>query len=54
MDRAVALDTNLIFSGWGGDEFISTGHLGIDLDLLLDLKLGAFFRRNPVNTQGSL
>ena len=30
-DRASLLGVNLIFSGWGGDEFISTGHSGIDL-----------------------
>ncbi len=46
-DRAAAEGVNLLFSGWGGDEFISTGHSGIDLDLLRGLKPGLFFRRNP-------
>ncbi len=49
-DKAVTLGVNLLFSGWGGDEFISTGHSGIDLDLLRGLRLRTFFHRNPVNT----
>jgi len=47
--QAVKTGTNLIFSGWGGDEFISTGDRGIELDLLRELRLQAFFRRNPVS-----
>ena len=47
--RAGELNTNLIFSGWGGDEFISITDRGIDTDLLAGMKLGAFFRRNPVS-----
>ena len=39
---------NLIFSGWGGDEFISSGHSGIDLDLLRRMKFSLFLRRSPV------
>jgi asparagine synthase (glutamine-hydrolysing) len=46
--QAAANGTNLIFSGWGGDEFISTGDRGIETDLLRGLKLAAYFRRNPV------
>jgi len=37
---------NLIFSGYGGDEFISKGDRGIDTDLLINLQLKSFFRRN--------
>jgi asparagine synthase (glutamine-hydrolysing) len=48
-EQAVKVNTNLIFSGWGGDEFVSTGDRGIELDLLLGLKLRTFFRRNSVN-----
>lgn len=48
LGQAVARNTNLIFSGWGGDEFISTGDRGIEQDLLRRLKLRAFFRRNPI------
>ena len=33
----------------GGDEFVSTGDRGIELDLLRRLKLRTFFRRNPVS-----
>ncbi len=47
--QAVSVSTNLIFSGWGGDEFISTGDRGIDNDLLRKLRLREFFNRNPLN-----
>jgi asparagine synthase (glutamine-hydrolysing) len=40
--------TNLLFSGWGGDEFISTGDRGIETDLLRRLNLRTWLRRNPV------
>jgi asparagine synthase (glutamine-hydrolysing) len=40
--------TNLIFSGWGGDEFISHGDRGIETDLLRRLKFRTYFKRNPV------
>ena len=46
--QAAEVNTNLIFSGWGGDEFISTGDRGIEQDLLRELRLRTFFRRNPV------
>ncbi len=48
MDQAAAKGVNLIFSGWGGDEFVSTGDRGIETDLLRGLHLGMYFRRNPV------
>lgn len=47
-EQASACGTNLIFSGWGGDEFISTGDRGIETDLLTRLSLSTYFRRNPV------
>lgn len=47
--QAVEYKTNLVFSGWGGDEFISTGDRGIEIDLLLHLKWGTFFHRNKVS-----
>jgi asparagine synthase (glutamine-hydrolysing) len=46
--KAAEMKINLIFSGWGGDEFISTGERGINLDLLRGLHLKTFFRRNPI------
>jgi asparagine synthase (glutamine-hydrolysing) len=46
MEQAVRKNTNLIFSGWGGDEFISTGDRGIETDLLSGFKLKTYFRRN--------
>ena len=48
LDQAAAAGTNLMFSGWGGDEFISTGDRGIETDLLRGLHLKTYFRRNPV------
>lgn len=47
--QAAARGTNLLFSGWGGDEFISTGDRGIELDLLRELRLGLFFRRSRIS-----
>lgn len=46
--QAVEVKANLIFSGWGGDDFISTGTWIMELDLLRRMRLSAFFRRNPV------
>ncbi len=43
-DRGV----NLIFSGWGGDEYISTADRGIETDLLRSFKFREFLARNPV------
>lgn len=48
LGQAAANGTNLLFSGWGGDEFISTGDRGIDTDLLRRLNFRTYFRRNPV------
>lgn len=41
-------NVNLIFSGWGGDEFFSKGASGVNLDLILQLKLSLFFKRNSI------
>lgn len=46
--QAAVAGTNLLFSGWGGDEFISIADSGIDQDLLRGLHFRTFFRRNPV------
>ena len=46
--RAATEGNNLIFSGWGGDEFISTGDRGIETDLLRHLRFKTYFKRNPV------
>jgi asparagine synthase (glutamine-hydrolysing) len=35
--------TNLIFSGWGGDEFISMRNRGIDADLIREFDWALFF-----------
>lgn len=48
LDQIKERNTNLIFSGWGGDEFISTGVCPIEFDLLRKLQLRTFFRRNSV------
>lgn len=46
--QAAKTNTNLIFSGWGGDEFISTGDRGIELDLLRKFKFALYLKRNPL------
>ncbi len=38
---------SLLFSGWGGDEFISLNNRGVDSDLFFNLQWKLFFRRNP-------
>ncbi len=48
LETAADKNVNMIFSGWGGDEFISTGDRGIETDLLRRLHLRTYFRRNPV------
>jgi len=48
LEQAAALNVNLLFSGWGGDEFISTGSRSIDADLLYGFHWRAFFRRHPL------
>ena len=40
--------TNLLFSGWGGDEFISFGSTGVDSDLFFNGQWKAFFKKNPI------
>lgn len=39
---------NLLFSGWGGDEFISIGHRGIDADLIRQFNWGSFLKKYPI------
>jgi len=41
---------NLIFTGWGGDEFLSKGERGINSDLIARLNWGLFFKRNPISS----
>lgn len=48
IEQAVSLNVNLMFSGWGGDEFVSTGSRAIESDLLRRMRFGLFFRRHPV------
>lgn len=38
---------SLLFSGWGGDEFISLNNRGVDSDLFFNLQWKLFFGRNP-------
>jgi asparagine synthase (glutamine-hydrolysing) len=46
--QAADVGVNLIFSGWGGDEFVSTAAPSIETDLLRSMKLGLYLRRNQV------
>lgn len=41
--------TNLLFSGWGGDEFFSLTSMGIDCDLVFEGDWRAFFTKNPLS-----
>lgn len=47
LEQARDKGTNLLFSGWGGDEFISTGDRGIETDLLRRLNIRTWVSRNP-------
>lgn len=47
-EQVVRTGTNLVFSGWGGDEFISTGDRAIEQDLLRNLNFKLYFKRNPI------
>lgn len=48
MKAARDRNVDMIFSGWGGDEFISLGNSGIDRDLLMGLNFGLFFKKYPI------
>jgi len=47
VELAKARKVNLIFSGWGGDEFISIGNRGIDADLMREGSWSAFIKKHP-------
>ncbi len=49
IETAVSLNVNLLFSGWGGDEFVSTGSRAIDAELFRKMRFGLFFRRHPAS-----
>ena len=49
ISQAVDAGVNLIFSGWGGDEFVSTAAPSIEVDLLRSLKLGLYLKRNQIS-----
>lgn len=46
LDQARDHGTDIIFSGFGGDEFLSFGGRGVDTDLVLNLNWRLFLRRN--------
>lgn len=46
--------TNLIFSGWGGDEFLSFGSMGLDSDLFFNFQWKTFLKRNPLKNPVTL
>lgn len=48
LETAERVGVNLIFSGWGGDDFISAGDRGIEIDLLRGLRFRTFLHRNPI------
>jgi asparagine synthase (glutamine-hydrolysing) len=45
IQAANKLGINLIFSGWGGDEFISIGDVGIDADLIREFNWNEFLKK---------
>jgi asparagine synthase (glutamine-hydrolysing) len=47
VEAAAARGVNLIFSGWGGDEFISCAGRGIDPDLIRSFDWSYFLRKYP-------
>lgn len=49
LEMAKAHKTNLLFSGWGGDEFISYGSLGVDSDLFFSLQWKTFLKKNSIS-----
>lgn len=46
--QAAARGVNLIFSGWGGDEFISTGAAAMEPDLIRSLHWRLYLQRNSI------
>lgn len=46
--QAAARGINLIFSGWGGDEFISTGAAAMEPDLIRSLHWRLYLQRNSI------
>lgn len=49
LELAKNYKNNLLFSGWGGDEFISFGSLGVDSDLFFNFQWKTFLKKNPIN-----
>ncbi|WP_340112527.1 asparagine synthase-related protein [Maribellus mangrovi] len=54
LQKAETEGVNLIFSGYGGDEFVSKGDRGIDMDLLFNLQFSSFLQRNSIAKPRSL
>jgi asparagine synthase (glutamine-hydrolysing) len=48
IQKAKEKGVNLLFSGWGGDEFISIGHRGIDADLFREFDWYYFLKKYPL------
>lgn len=54
IEEAKKQGINLLFSGHGGDEFVSIGERGINQDLLMNLKLKQLLKRYPLSNFKSL
>lgn len=54
LEAAKIRGVNLIFSGWGGDDFISIGHKGIDADLIRQFKWNSFLKKYPLQKPKNL
>lgn len=49
IEAANARNINLIFSGWGGDDFISINNRSTDVDLIKNLHWRTFLKKYPLN-----
>jgi len=47
-ELAIQNNVNLIFSGWGGDDFFSIDSKGVDSDFIFNFQLLPFFKKNPI------
>ena len=47
-DKSKEKNANLIFSGYGGDEFLSMRNTGIDSDLIFNFHWYSFLKKSPV------
>ncbi len=52
--EAINKNIHLIYSGWGGDEFISIGNRGVDADLIRQGNWKSFLKKYPIQEPRNL